>query len=97
MASKELEALKEKFGTKILSCEETRPTRAYVEVDPEDILEVCVYVFDDLHGRFITASGVDMLTYLYAWPRAWPSSLPGARGPSFRVLLRNVRSENINA
>ena len=53
------QTIKEKFSDKVIKFEEKAPQRIYIEFAPEDIPAAAKFAFEDLHCRFVTASGVD--------------------------------------
>jgi NADH-quinone oxidoreductase subunit C len=54
-----LKDLKSRFAGEILEFVEKSPKRAYVEIKPEAIRKVALYLFKDLGARFNIASGLD--------------------------------------
>ena len=56
--------LKEKFKEDILDVFDKSPTRVYIEIKPESLVKVAVYLFKDLEARFNIASGTDMRHYM---------------------------------
>jgi NADH-quinone oxidoreductase subunit C len=65
-----LPRLQSALGDKLLRWHLKSPTRLFVEVAPEHIVEVSRLLFKDLGARFQIASGIDQLTaieILYHW------------------------------
>lgn len=54
-----LEKLKQKFGDSILLIRDRSVNRVYIDIKPEDLVEISTYVFKDLGARFNIASGLD--------------------------------------
>jgi Ni,Fe-hydrogenase III component G len=52
-------AIKDKFKDKILKWYAHNDQRIYVDIDPECLVEISRYIFNDFEARFIIASGVD--------------------------------------
>jgi NADH:ubiquinone oxidoreductase subunit C len=48
-----------RFGDKVLKTEKRSERRAYIDINPKEIVEFVKYVFKDLKFRFNIASGVD--------------------------------------
>ncbi|MCD6117215.1 NADH-quinone oxidoreductase subunit C [bacterium] len=51
--------IQKNFGKKIKKWAEHNSRRIYIDIDNEDIEEFTRYIFKELKGRFIIASGVD--------------------------------------
>ncbi|MBN1383856.1 MAG: NADH-quinone oxidoreductase subunit C [Elusimicrobia bacterium] len=54
-----VEQIKKKLGNKIKKFEEKNPRRYYIDMLPEDIVNVSEFLFNDLKLRFIICSGTD--------------------------------------
>lgn len=54
-----LKKIKDKFAEKILKIDKKSPKRAYVDIDPKQIVDVARFIFKDLGLRFNIASAVD--------------------------------------
>ena len=54
-----LKNIKEKFKSDILEVFDKSDKRVYIEIEPESIVRVALYIFKDLGARFNIASGVD--------------------------------------
>lgn len=54
-----LPSIREKFGKSIIDVFEANERRVYITVDKEIIPDLCGYMYRDLGGRLVTASGVD--------------------------------------
>lgn len=70
-----LQNLKERLDAAIISVFENNERRIYIEIKPENVLEVSRIVFRDLEARLQTASGVDTpdkidIYYHWAFDRA---------------------------
>jgi Ni,Fe-hydrogenase III component G len=52
--------LKDKFKEKLKEIKEASPSRTYIYVSREDLVEIIKYLFKDIGARFIVASGVDV-------------------------------------
>jgi len=52
-------SIHQKFDDKILKWFEHNPHRIYVDIEPTDLVEFSLYLFNELGSRFIIASGVD--------------------------------------
>lgn len=59
-----LKDLKERFKDDILEVFDKSAKRVYIEIKPEALVKVAVYIFRDLEARFNIASGSDMRHYL---------------------------------
>ena len=59
-----LKDLKERFKDDILEVFDKSEKRVYIEIKPEALVKVAVYIFRDLEARFNIASGSDMRHYL---------------------------------
>ena len=60
LIAEKIEKLSNAFGDLVL-IEETKPkTRFFIEVAPENLVKVVMFIFDELGGRLATASGVDV-------------------------------------
>lgn len=89
-----LKELKDKFGEKILSVHKHSDKRAYVDIDPKDIVELAGHLFKDKALRFNIASGVDRfegieILYHFALDRA-------GFVVSLRVLLKDKGNAHID-
>jgi len=51
--------IEKNLGKKIKKWTEHNSRRIYIDIDAKDLKEFCRYIFKDLKGRFIIASGVD--------------------------------------
>lgn len=56
------EELKEEFGDRV-KVEKASPKRIYLRADPEDLLSVAEFLFDEKGGRLATVSSVDSLDH----------------------------------
>ena len=54
-----LKIIQDKFGSKVLKIEKKNERRAYVDINPKDIVEFTQYIFKDLKLRFNIATAVD--------------------------------------
>lgn len=54
-----LDKIKERFGDKILKVFEKSHNRIYIDIKPENLVEIAGFIFKDLNARFIIASGMD--------------------------------------
>ena len=51
--------LKERFKEDILDIFDRSAKRVYVDIDPESLVKIATYIFEDLGARFNIASGLD--------------------------------------
>jgi len=58
MSERIVNEVRGQLGTKIRELDVRSPRRVYVEVAPEDLVEAARVLFDVMHGRFATASGM---------------------------------------
>ncbi|KPJ62412.1 MAG: hypothetical protein AMS15_04000 [Planctomycetes bacterium DG_23] len=66
-----IDEIKERLGPKVIRIDQPLPDRAFIYVEPEDVLEVVRVLFEDMKGRFATATGLDSRDYievLYHFP-----------------------------
>jgi len=54
-----LKMTKDRFGQKILKSEKKNGVRAYINIDPKDVVEVTEFLFKEMKLRFNIASAVD--------------------------------------
>ncbi len=54
-----LNDLKNRFKDDILEVVDKTPKRVYIEIKPESLKKVALYIFKELKGRFNIASGMD--------------------------------------
>lgn len=59
-----LNDLKERFKDDIVEVFDKSEHRVYIEIKPEALVGVAVYIFKDLEARFNIASGTDMRHYM---------------------------------
>jgi len=89
-----LKNLKDEFGDKVLKVYKKSEKRAYVDIDPKDIVDFTRYIFKDLALRFNIASGVDEfngIEILYHF-----SSDASGLVVSIRVLLKDKNDPHID-
>ena len=56
---KALSTIKEQFGSVLIDVFEKNDRRVYITVNKEEIPRICRFMYEDLGGRFVIASGVD--------------------------------------
>jgi len=57
--SEKIKKIKEKFGGRLNNVFEKSPKRIYIDVKPEDWIEVAGYIFNDLYARYQIMTGTD--------------------------------------
>ncbi|NQT33491.1 MAG: NADH-quinone oxidoreductase subunit C [Candidatus Omnitrophica bacterium] len=58
-----LKDLNERFKGSIVDVFDKSPKRVYIEIKPESLVEVAIYIFKTLGARFNIASGIDVRQY----------------------------------
>jgi len=56
---KSLSAIKKKFDSILIDVFEKNDRRVYITVNKQEIPEICRFMYEDLGGRFVIASGID--------------------------------------
>lgn len=88
-----IRSLSDKFGNRILKVYKHSGKRAYIDIDPKDIVDVARFLFKDLRFRFDIASGVDTfegIEILYHF-----SHDSSGITVSVRILLRDKNDAHI--
>lgn len=60
MAQELVETLKEKLGDKVKSIVEHPERRIFITIDPQDLIESTKIIVENMKGRFLIISGVDV-------------------------------------
>lgn len=59
-----LKYIQERFKSDVIDIFDKSPKRVYIEIKPEAIVKMALYIFKDLGARFNIASGVDMREHM---------------------------------
>jgi len=86
-----LDKIKEKFSSKLIKVFEKSHNRIYIDIKPEDLVEIAGFIFNDLGARFIIATGIDNMDSMEIIYHFSFDSLN--KIVSFRVILDRARPE----
>ncbi|MDO8525313.1 MAG: NADH-quinone oxidoreductase subunit C [Candidatus Omnitrophota bacterium] len=89
-----LKNIRDRFGSKALKVEKKSESRAYIDIDPKDLVEFAIYIFKDLKLRFNIATAVDdfdAIEMLYHF-----ADDPGGYVISLRAMIKDKEDPHID-